>query len=418
MPQVLVLGAGAVGVSTALRLQQHGSSVVLLDRVGVGLETSYGNAGIIQREAAEPYAMPRDLRSLLAIGLGRSNDVDYSVAAVLGQAGPLARYWWSSAPSRYRAIGRAYATLIAHSTSAHAPLIDALGSQAEGLVRRDGYRVLFRSARKQDEMTAQAEQLAGDYGIAWRSLSASELQQAEPALLSGGLGGIHWLDPWTVSSPGGLIQAYGALFEQRGGTVLKAAVRGLSRSAGGAGWVVETDQGPQEAEQVVLALGPWSIGLLQMLGYAFPMVRKRGYHRHFSATPGLDLPLMDSGFGYVMAPMQQGLRLTSGAQLCAADAPARDVQLRRAEQAARGLLDLGAACEDQAWFGTRPCMSDMLPVIGEAPNHKGLWLHFGHGHQGFTLGPASADMLVDLMTGQTPAVDPLPFSPRRFQGAA
>jgi D-amino-acid dehydrogenase len=63
-------------------------------------------------------------------------------------------------------------------------------------------------------------------------------------------------------------------------------------------------------------------------------------------------------------------------------------------------------------------MSDMLPVIGEAPNHKGLWLHFGHGHQGFTLGPASADMLVDLMTGQTPAVDPLPFSPRRFQGAA
>lgn len=228
---------------------------------------------------------------------------------------------------------------------------------------------------------------------------------------------MHWLDPWSVSDPGGLIQAYGGLFEQRGGTVLRAAVRSLSPSAGGKGWVVETDQGRHEAAEVVIALGPWSLSLLQPLGYRFPMVRKRGYHRHYQASPGLTLPLMDSGYGYVMAPMSQGLRITSGAQLCAPDAPAREKQLLRAEEAARELLNLGSPCEDKPWFGTRPCMADMLPVIGPAPLHKDLWLHFGHGHQGFTLGPASANLLVDLMTGQQPSLNRQPFAPHRFAGA-
>lgn len=153
MPQVLVLGAGAVGVSTALRLQQHGTSVVLIDRAGVGLETSYGNAGIIQHEAVEPYPMPRDLRSLTAIGLGTSNDVDYSLTAVLEQAGPLAGYWWNSAPARHQVISRAYATLIAQSTSAHAPLIEALGPQADGLVRREGY-IAYSSVRRASKMNS------------------------------------------------------------------------------------------------------------------------------------------------------------------------------------------------------------------------------------------------------------------------
>ena len=111
------------------------------------------------------------------------------------------------------------------------------------------------------------------------------------------------------------------------------------------------------------------------------MVRKRGYHRHFTGGGRLDLPLQDPAFGYVVAPMSRGLRLTTGAELTGPSMSAQPIQLERAEQAARRLVDLGTAVEAEPWSGVRPCMPDMLPVVGPAAKHKGLWMNFGHGHQ-------------------------------------
>jgi D-amino-acid dehydrogenase len=70
--------------------------------------------------------------------------------------------------------------------------------------------------------------------------------------------------------------------------------------------------------------------------------------------------------------------------------------------------------EPEPWLGTRPCMPDMLPVVGQAARHKGLWLHFGHGHQGFTLGPATGRILAELMSGEAPSVDVAACAPARF----
>ena len=117
-------------------------------------------------------------------------------------------------------------------------------------------------------------------------------------------------------------------------------------------------------------------------------------------------------YGFVIAPMARGLRITTGAEFTGRDSGATPVQLVRAEKAARELLDLGTSVDPEPWFGTRPFLASMLPVIGEAPRHKGLWFHFGHGHQGFTLGPASARLLAELVTGEAPCVDPTPFLPK------
>jgi D-amino-acid dehydrogenase len=169
-----------------------------------------------------------------------------------------------------------------------------------------------------------------------------------------------------------------------------------------------------DAEAVVIALGPWSPQILRPLGYRFPMVRKRGYHRHWRAARTVRLPLVDAANGYVMAPMEKGLRITTGAELSFPDGERSPVQLERAEEAARSLLDLGSPYENQPWLGTRPCMPDMLPVIGEAGRHPGLWLNFGHGHQGFTLGPATGRLLAEIMSGEPPLVPPAPFRPGRY----
>jgi len=151
-------------------------------------------------------------------------------------------------------------------------------------------------------------------------------------------------------------------------------------------------------------------------GYRIPLVRKRGYHMHYHGGSSLDLPLVDTANGYAMAPMSRGIRITTGAELTSPDAPATPVQLDAAEATARGLLEIGTRVEPEPWYGTRPCTSDMLPVLGPAPRHRGLWMNFGHGHQGFTLGPATARLLAECMSGETPVVDLTPYRADRFGG--
>ena len=99
--------------------------------------------------------------------------------------------------------------------------------------------------------------------------------------------------------------------------------------------------------------------------------------------------------------MKQGLRITTGAALVPMDSPADTSQLVRGVKALNQLMDVGKQIEEPQWIGTRPCMPDMLPLVGEAPNHKGLWFHFGHGHQGFTLGPTTSALLMQAMNGES-----------------
>ncbi|MEN9891757.1 MAG: D-amino acid dehydrogenase small subunit, partial [Pseudomonadota bacterium] len=179
------------------------------------------------------------------------------------------------------------------------------------------------------------------------------------------------------------------------------------------GWRVHTDAGPLDAAHVVLALGPWSDQALAPLGYRSTLLIKRGYHMHYQPIQALHQPVLDAERGYVLAPMRQGLRLTTGAEFAAVDAPSTPRQLPKAERCARELLDFGPALDNTPWMGARPCTADMLPIVGAAPRHRGLWLHFGHGHQGFTLGPVTGRLLAEMMAGDVPFTDPTPYSPQR-----
>ncbi len=207
--------------------------------------------------------------------------------------------------------------------------------------------------------------------------------------------------------------AYADLFLRSGGTFVNGDAATLAPTSGD-GWTIDSDDGRLDAEAAVVALGPWSPDLLATFGYRFPMVRKRGYHRHFNGGSKLNMPLQDPAFGYVVAPMSKGLRITTGAELTGRSMSATPIQLERAEKAARGLLDLGAAVEAVPWSGVRPCMPDMLPVVGPAAKHKGLWMNFGHGHQGLTLGPATGRLLAELMSFEQTFTDASAFGPARY----
>jgi len=397
MAEVLILGAGMVGTATALALQARGHDVVLADRRAPGRETSYGNAGVIQGEAAEPYGLPTRPLELLSLALGARNAVRVTPAGVADQFGALMRYLRNSLPARHRAISAVYSQLTGRAIAVHEPLVEAAG--AGDLMRPHGFRQAYADAARLEADSRDAERLARDYGRGLRLLDGAELARAEPGLRVSYAGAIQWEDCWACSDPGGLVTAYAGLFAQRGGEVVEADAQSLS--ADGSGWRVAGPDGPITAERVVLALGPWTPRLLARFGYLVPMVGKRGYHLHFRGAPTLNLPLMDMTVSSVMSPMRAGLRVATGAELVPMTAPINRRQIARAEARARQMFDLGEAVEATPWVGTRPCLPGMLPLLGELPRTPGLWVHFGHGHQGFTLGPVTAELLAAAMAGET-----------------
>lgn len=399
-----------VGTCTALHLAQRGHAVTLVDRRPPGRETSYGNAGLIQREAVEPYAFPQGVGQLLRVALRQGADVHYHFSALPALVRPLWAYWRHSRPARHAQVSQAYARLIAHSLSEHEPLIEAAG--AGDLVRRPGYLHVFRQASTMADTVAKAQRLADAQGLQYRVLSSEALADAEPALRRRLAGAVHWVDPWAVNDPGELVARYAALLQRLGGQVLQGDAQTLAPTA--TGWRLQTEQGIIDAPHAVVALGPWSGPWLQTLGYRYNLFVKRGYHRHYTGGAVPRLPMLDADSGFVLAPMRQGVRLTTGAEFAPLYAPPTPVQVAKAHALASELMDLPTPVEPEPWLGARPCTPDMLPVIGAAPRHRGLWFNFGHAHQGFTLGPVSGRLMADLIEGVTPVVDPAPYAPARL----
>ncbi|UYV20699.1 FAD-binding oxidoreductase [Halomonas qaidamensis] len=410
--QTVVLGAGMVGVSIAWHLQQRGHQVTLVDRRQPGRETSFGNAGIIQREAVRPYPFPRDMKTILSVLPNNRVDIRYRPAGMINAASPLLSYWHNSSSRLYKKIVPEYASLIQLCLKTHAPMIEA--AKADHLVRREGWLEIYRTPSKLSQRVKEAEEARDLYGVQFSVLDRDTLVEKEPDISSDIIGAIHWLDPWTVADPGGLVAAYAEAFTQLGGRILQTDIQGLKQQ--GERWQVDTAAECLEADNVAVALGPWAGSWMKGLGYHFPTFVKRGYHMHYAtqAPAKLHYWLMDAEVGYLLAPMNAGVRLTTGAELDRLESPADEQQLGAAEKVARSVFPLGERRDASAWKGARPCLPDMKPVIGPAPKHRGLWLAFGHGHQGFTLGPATGQLLADMIEGKPTEIDMTPFRADRF----
>lgn len=407
---VIVLGGGIVGVSTALNLQRRGRQVTLLDRREPGEETSYGNAGVIEGGTYVPLAFPRQFKALLRYGLNREAALHFHWRFLPRVAPWLLSLFRNSSEDRLQANGRAIMTLTGHAIAEHRALLAEAGA---ALLRETGWLRLYRSeAELESERLEMA--IADETGFRYRLLDRESVREIEPNLNPVFAKGVHWLDNASVSDPGAATKAYAGLFADAGGTIKRAEARRLTQSSGH--WRVETADGVLEAREIVVSLGPWSMDLLSPLGYRFPFAVKRGYHRHYAPEGNATLfrPVVDTRFGYVLAPMARGIRITTGIEFASRDAAPSPVQIRRVERRARELFPLAEPVDSEPWLGRRPCLPDSLPIVGQAPVHRGLWLNFGHAHLGFTLGPVTGRLLAQMMTGEPPFADPTPFAAGRF----
>jgi D-amino-acid dehydrogenase len=407
----IVLGAGIVGVSVALHLVKRGLSVALVDRGEPGRGTSYGNAGIIEGNTLFPVRFPPGLGALIRIALKQAPEANYHLSFLAEVAPWLLAFRRNSAPDRLVETMRAMRPLFARAVPEHEALMAEAG--AERYLRHTGWLKLYRSDAGLAG-TARERAIAADLGMPMRVLDADGARALEPSLAPVFRHAVFWEAAASVSDPLAVTRAYLARFTALGGLVFSGDAKTLHQA--GALWRIDTAEGPIDAEAAVVALGPWAPDLLGPLGIKLPLAVKRGYHRHFGARGNASLarPVLDAEYGYCIVPMAQGIRITTGAEFAARDAAPTPVQFDRVLPAARGLFPLGDAVEDKPWLGARPCFADSRPVIGRAPGRPGLWLAYGHGHSGLTLGPATGRLLAEMMTGAATFCDPVPYGAERF----
>lgn len=409
---VIVLGAGMVGVSTALHLQQRGQKVALIDRRQPGEETSHGNAGIIEKDGLVPLTIPHKLIPLLKYGSNREVAMHYHPLMMPRLLGWLWRMWRLSTPQGIDSYARRVFPLRANASKEHFHFADDAGIRHQ--FRETGWIHLYHG-KKHFEASSVSRAYGDKLGVRFDVLDREGLEALEPHVaFDHDDHAIFWKDCVSVSSPMAVTKAYGDLFERRGGRFAIADANSLRKE--GDLWQVSSADGAMSASNVVVALGPWSMDLLKPMGYHFPLAAKRGYHQHFASREGASLnrPIVDEDIGFLLTPTEKGIRLTTGIEFADRDARPTPTQLYRATEWARHLYPLGAPVEDQPWMGSRPCFPDSLPIIEASKRDRGLYFNFGHGHMGFAVGPATGRMMAEMIVGETPFIDPEGFASSRF----
>lgn len=408
---VIVLGAGMVGTSAALQLAERGRSVVLVDRRGIGEETSFGNAGIVEREGLVPVGIPRDLVRLFRYALNLAPEANYHPSFLPKIAPWLWRLFRETDAAGIAAYARSIDALGRFAIPEHRRLATSAGVLEQ--FRETGWIRIYRTAQGL-EGDADLHELASRFGIDFRMLGANDLADLEPDLNPIAHKAVFWPETQTVAWPEAVTKAYGERFLALGGRFVVGDARALQRS--GDVWTVASEAGEVSARSVVVALGPWSNDLIGRFDLRLPLAVKRGYHMHFAAQRNARLtrPIVDVEMGYCLAPMERGLRLTTGVEFAERDAAPTPRQLEQLKPIARHLFPLGAELDAEPWLGRRPALPDGLPVIGPAPGVPDMWLDFGHGHLGFTQGPISGRLIAEAICGEPTLVDLTPFRAERF----
>jgi len=406
---VVVLGAGIVGVSSAYAARQRGLSVVLVDRREPGSETSYGNAGILSSGSIFPLNQPSLFGSLPKYLSNQHPALRWDVGWALQNPSWIARFLASGRASQTKPRALALHGLIKASLKLHRQWIVDAG--AGNRIRETGWLKAWRS---DNLAAAKADQAAlTEYGIKSELLDRQGISALEPNILPVYSVGLLHTETASVDSPGNVVKAYARMLAGAGGEVRQSEIKSIAPD--GDGWRVVLSDGEIRARHVVVALGPWAPDLLRPLGYSVPLATERGYHREFQPNPSRQLrrPIHDAENAFLMTPMEQGIRVTSGVELTARDAPSNYAQLEEVVPLARSVVEFGEPVGD-VWRGARPTLPDSLPMIGPAPRHQGLWLAFGNQHIGFTTGPATGVAIAAMIADVAPSFDTSAFSPKRY----
>jgi D-amino-acid dehydrogenase len=402
---VVVVGAGVVGLSIALAAQARGFSVRVLDREGVCAGASAGNAGAFAFTDILPLASPRVIRQAPKWLLDPLGPLSVPPRYALRIAPWMLRFWRASWPGQVRASTTAQTGLMALSKAALEPFLAAHG--LTHMLRRDGQLQVYEGQAEfyasLTSWTARAEA-----GIAFEHLEGDAIAAKQPGLDARFTHATFTPGWWSISDPKDYVLAMAERFRAGGGEVVIAQVTHLLPDG------VDTSAGAMKG-RVVLAAGAFSHHLARSAGVRIPLETERGYNTTLpSGAIDLRCQVTFGGHGFVISKLTSGIRIGGAVELGGLKLPPNyaraDAMLTKAKRFMPGLDTSGGV----QWMGFRPSLPDSLPAIGPLPGQPNTLCAFGHGHLGLTQSAGTAAIIADLLAGVAPAIDLSAFAPSRF----
>jgi len=409
---VVVIGAGIIGASTALALQRDGHRVTLIDREGPCAGASFGNAGAIVNDSCVPTATPGIVFDVLRM-LGRPLTPFTIRLSYLPRALPwMLRFLGESRHSRVHANAKNLHALTKVAEKSWRTLTS--GTDLTSLLRPGGWLKVYES-NDSFAGTAFARVLMDELGAPYEILDPAGIQDLEPHLAPIFTNGLFVPEGLWISDPGRMTHGMVELFLSRGGRFQKFTAERLEMKSDEI--VVHDHAAVLAADKVVVATGAWSRKLAAQIGDPVPLDTERGYHLMLPAENSglLERPVMSGDDSFVLSPMDEGLRLASQVEFAGLDAAPDYRRVRSLIPAALRMLPGIDATEQSVWMGCRPSLPDSLPVLGFATQSERIIYSFGHQHLGMTLGPRSALITADLLAGRNPQIDLRPYRADRFQ---
>ena len=409
--EVVVVGAGIVGVSTALWLQRSGADVTMIDREGFAAGTSYGNAGILAASAVVPVTTPDIFKKAPGM-LFKSDEPLFLKWSYLPKLFPfLLKYLSHATESEVFRIAEAQAELMHDTYDQHVAL--AKGTPAERYIEAMDYIHGYKD-KKSLLKDAFAWKVRRETGFEDAELDADAIAAFDPTI-AGKFGyAVRCFNHGRIIDPGEYVKALGKVFTDAGGAFVRAGVTDIIVENGKAKGVI-TESGHITADHVVITTGAWSGIFTKKLGAKIPLESERGYHVEFvNANKQLRSVVMVTEKKFAMNSMEGRLRCAGIVEFGGLEAAPSKAPIELLTRNAKAIFpDLEYESMNH-WMGHRPSTSDSLPLIGALEQVPNVWTGFGHQHLGLTGGPKTGRWLAQLITGKTPNTDLSAYRPNRF----